>query len=112
MLSEEERLRIATAERDFLIEQLRQVRGTLLEAERAQQRERRHMRNDLDAARNDALQLRATEQELDRLRRELAAAQSAALLHSASAQEDDSHLKRGIIGTLGEQALQRLLARI
>ena len=70
------------------------------------------MRNVLDAARNDALQLRATEQELDRLRRELAAAQSAALLHSASAQEDDSHLKQGIIGTLGEQALQRLLDRL
>jgi hypothetical protein len=92
MLSEEERLRIATAERDCHIEQLRQVRGTLLEAERAHQREQEHMRNDLDAARNDALPLCATEQELDRLRR-----------------ENDSHLKRGIIGTLGEQALQRLL---
>jgi len=63
MLSEEERLRIATAERDCHIEQLRQVRRTSLEAERANQRKQEQMRKDLDAARNDALQLRATEQE-------------------------------------------------
>ena len=69
------------------------------------------MRNELDAARDDALRLRAAEQELDRLRGELEVARSATLLHSASAQEDYSHLKRGIIDTLGEQALQRFLDR-
>ena len=55
--------------------------------------------------------LRAAEQELDLLRGELEEARSATHLHSASAQEDYSHLKRGIIDTLGEQALQRLLDR-
>ena len=66
---------------------------------------------ELDAARNDALQLRATEQERDRLRRELESAQRATFFHSFSAQVDYAHLKRGIIDALGEQALQRLLER-
>ena len=68
----EDTLRLTTVERDSLTEQLRQVRETSIEAEQAHLREQEQMRNDLELARNDALQLRATEQELDRLRRELA----------------------------------------